>query len=107
MALIPIGPWQRDSTYRVPLLATLRVLLPHVTNPNLYIDHKSCKQYIYVTVFRKTNRSARKSIMHVNTRSIEHEDANGKTEKEERFTRRLSVGLASNLDSGIFARRKR
>ena len=35
---------------------------------------------------------------------FEHEDANG---KEARFTRRRSIGLASNLDGGIFAQRKK
>ena len=36
--------------------------------------------------------------------AFEHVDANGNKEKEARFTRRQSVGLASNLDSRIFAR---
>ena len=39
--------------------------------------------------------------------SFEQENANGSKEEEERFTRRQSVGLASNLDGGIFARHKR
>ena len=62
----------------------------------------------YVTVFRKTNRSARKSII-ANARiyAFAHEDANVNKEKEARFTLRRSVGLASNLDGGIFTRRKR
>ena len=32
---------------------------------------------------------------------------NGNKEKEARLTRRRSIRLASNLDDGIFARRKR
>ena len=36
-----------------------------------------------------------------------HEDANVNKDKEARFTPRGSVGLSSNLDGGIFARRKR
>ena len=61
-----------------------------------------------MTVFGKTNRSARKSIItYVRKYVLEHEDANVNKEKEARFTLRRSVGLASNLDGGIFARRKR
>ena len=61
-----------------------------------------------VTVFRKTNRSERKSmIAYVRKYAFEHKDANGNNEKEERFTSRRSVGLASNLDGSIFVRRKR
>ena len=68
----------------------------------------SSVSYIYVTVFRKTNRSARKSIVaYAWKNAFEHEDANGNKEKEERFTLRRSVGLVSNLDGGIFARHKR
>ena len=60
-----------------------------------------------MTVFRKTNRSAKKSITAYAQKYVfEHEDAKNK-EKEVHFTHRQSVGLASNLDSGIFAGRKR
>ena len=63
---------------------------------------------VYVTVFRKTNRSARKSIIaYARKYAFAHEDANVNKEKEARFTPRRSVGLASNLDGGIFAQRKR
>ena len=59
---------------------------------------------IYVTVFRKTNRSARKEIIaYARKYAFEHEDANVNKENEARFTRRRSVGLASNLDGGTFA----
>ena len=60
----------------------------------------------FVTVFRKTNRSARKSII-AYARKYALEDANVNKEKEARFTRRRRVRLASNLDGGIFPRRKR
>ena len=57
-----------------------------------------------MTVFRKTNRSARKSIIvYARKYAFAHEDANVNKEKETRFTPRKSVGLASNLDGGIFA----
>ena len=57
----------------------------------------------FVTVFRKTNRSARKSIIaYARKYAFEQEDANVNKEKEARFTRRRNVGLASNLDGGIF-----
>ena len=62
----------------------------------------------FVTIFRKTNRSVRKSIIaYVRKYAFEQEDANVNKEKEARFTRRRSVRLASNLDGGIFPRRKR
>ena len=62
----------------------------------------------YVTVFRKTNWSARKSIIaYTRKYAFAHEDANVNKEKEACFTPRRSVGLASNLDGGIFAPRKR
>ena len=62
----------------------------------------------HVTVFRKTNRSARKSIITYEWKYVfEHEDANVNKEKEARFIRRRSVGLPSNLDGGIFAQRNR
>ena len=65
-------------------------------------------QTVYVTVFRKTNRSVRKSIItYARKYAFEHEEANVNKEKEARFTPRRSVGLASNLDGGIFAQRKR
>ena len=61
-----------------------------------------------MTIFRKTNRSARKLIIaYARKYAFKHEDTNGNKEKEVHFTRRWSVGLASNLDGGIFARRKR
>ena len=61
-----------------------------------------------MTVFRKTNRSVRKSIIaYTRKYAFTHEDANVNKEKEARFTPRRSVGLASNLDGGIFTRRKR
>ena len=67
-----------------------------------------CNESTYVTVFGKTNRSARKSIIAcAREHAFEHEDVNGNEEKENCFTRRRSVGLASNLDGGIFARHKR
>ena len=57
-----------------------------------------------MTVFRKTNRSARKSIIaYARKYAFAHEDANVNKEKEARFTPRRSVGLASNLDGGISA----
>ena len=57
----------------------------------------------FVTVFRKTNQSARKSIIaYARKYAFEQEDANVNKEKEARFTRRRNVGLASNLDGGIF-----
>ena len=56
-----------------------------------------------MTVFRKTNRSARKSIItYARKYAFAHEDANVNKEKETRFTPRRSVGLASNLDGDIF-----
>ena len=61
----------------------------------------------YVTIFRKTNRSARKSIIaYARKYAFEQEDANVNKEKEACFTRRQSVGLASNLDGGIFPSNK-
>ena len=63
---------------------------------------------IIVTIFRKTNRSARKSIIaYARKYTFAHEDANVNKEKEALFTPRRSIGLASNLEGGIFARRKR
>ena len=54
-----------------------------------------------MTVFGKTNRLARKSIIaYVRKWSFEHEGTNGNKEKEARLTRRRS--LASNLDDAIF-----
>ena len=47
--------------------------------------------HTYVTVLRKTNRSARKLI-----NTFEHEHANGHKEKEAHFTCTWSIGLASN-----------
>ena len=62
----------------------------------------------FVTIFRKTNRSARKLIIaYARKYAFKQEDANVNKEKEVRFTCRRSVGLASNLDSGIFPRHKR
>ena len=61
-----------------------------------------------MTVFRKTNRSARKSIIaYARKYAFAHKDANVNKEKEARLTPRRSVGLASNLDGGIFALCKR
>ena len=61
-----------------------------------------------MTVFRKTNRSTRKSIIaYARKYAFAHEDANVNKEKEAHFTPRRSIGLASNLDGGIFARHKR
>ena len=61
-----------------------------------------------MTVFRKTNWSARKSIiMYARKYTFEHEHANGNKEKDAHFTHRRSVRLALNFDGGIFARRKR
>ena len=58
----------------------------------------------FVTIFRKTNLSARKSIIaYARKYAFEQEDANVNKEKEARFTRRRNVGLASNLDGGIFS----
>ena len=63
---------------------------------------------LYVTVFRKTNRSARKSIIaYAQKYAFALKDANVNKEKEACFTPRRSIGLASNLDGGIFARHKR
>ena len=57
-----------------------------------------------MTVFRKTNWSAIKSIIvYAWKYAFEHEDTNGNKEKEACFTRKRSVGLASNLDDGMFA----
>ena len=55
--------------------------------------------YIYVTVFRKTNRSARKSIIaYARKYAFEQEDANVNKEKEARFTRRRNIHIyAINL----------
>ena len=54
-------------------------------------------------MFRKTNRSARKSIIaYARKYAFEQEDAIVNKEKEARFTRRRNDGLASNLDGGIF-----
>ena len=62
----------------------------------------------FVTVFRKTNWSARQLIIaYARKYAFKQEDANVNKEKEAHFTRRRSVGLASNLDGGIFPRRKR
>ena len=45
-----------------------------------------------MTLFRKTNRSARKSITaYARKYAFEHEDANGKKEKEAHFTRRRNI----------------
>ena len=45
-----------------------------------------------MTLFRKTNRSARKSIIaYARKYAFEHEDANGKKEKEAHFTRRRNI----------------
>ena len=49
----------------------------------------------FVTVFRKTNRSA-SIIAYARKYAFEQEDANVNK------TRRRNVGLASNLDGGIF-----
>ena len=50
----------------------------------------------FVTVFRKTNWSARKSIIaYARKYAFEQEDANVNKEKEARFARRRSIGLAS------------
>ena len=50
---------------------------------------------IYVSVFRKTNRSARKSIIAYARKYVfERKDANGNEEKEAHFAHRRSVGLA-------------
>ena len=49
-----------------------------------------------MTIFRKTNRSAKKSInTYARKYAFEHKDANGTKEKEEHFTSRRSVELAS------------
>ena len=62
----------------------------------------------FVTVFKKTNQSARKSIIaYARKYAFEQEDANVNKENEVHFTRRRRVRLASNLDGGIFPRRKR
>ena len=62
----------------------------------------------FVTVFKKTNQSARKSILaYARKYAFEQEDANVNKEKEVHFTRRRRVRLASNLDGGIFPRCKR
>ena len=62
----------------------------------------------FVTVFRKTNRSVRQLIIaYARKYAFKQEDVNVNKEKEVHFTRRRSVGLASNLDGGIFPRRKR
>ena len=62
----------------------------------------------FVTVFQKTNRSARKSIIaYARKYTFEQEDANVNQEEEVHFTRRQRVRLASNLDGGIFPRRNR
>ena len=62
----------------------------------------------FVTVFKKTNWSARKSIIaNAQKYAFEQEDGNVNKEKEVRFTRRQRVRLVSNLDGGIFPRRKR
>ena len=61
----------------------------------------------YVTVFRKTNRSARKlNIPYMRKYAFDHKDANKNKRKEAYFTRGRSVGLASNSDCSIFARHK-
>ena len=53
-------------------------------------------------VFRKTNRSARKSIIpYTRKYAFEHEDANVNKETEACFTHRRSVGLASSLDGEV------
>ena len=78
----------------------------HSRASTIYLD--SVTNSTFVTVFRKTKRSARKSIIACARKyAFEHEDANVNKEKETRFTPRRSIGLASNLDGGIFARRKR
>ena len=56
----------------------------------------------YVTVFRKTNRSARKLIIaYARIYAFEHKNANVNKEKEVCFTHRRNVVLASNLDGHI------
>ena len=53
----------------------------------------------FVTVFRKTNRSARQLIIaYARKYAFKQEDANVNKEKEACFTRRQRVGLASNLE---------
>ena len=62
----------------------------------------------FVTIFRKTNWSARQLIVaYARKYAFKQEDTNVNKEKEARFTRRQRVGLASNLDGDIFPRRKR
>ena len=57
-----------------------------------------------MTGFRKTDWSARKLIIaYARKYAFGHEDGNVNKEKEARFTPRRSIGLASNLDGGIFA----
>ena len=102
-----------QGTYMVLMMNFLteqspKILLSHEIPPTCRCMclHAGVCAYmqVYVTVFRKTNRSVRKSIIaYVRKYTFEHEDANG---KEERFTRRRSFGLASSLDGGIFAQRK-
>ena len=53
-----------------------------------------------MTVFRKTNRSVRKSIIaYARKYAFQHEDVNGNKEKQERFTRSQSVGLVTTASS--------
>ena len=85
------------------------MLLMHLKLPAslVYALPISCNSK-FVTVFRKTNRSERKLIIaYARKYAFKQEDANVNKEKEARYTRRLSVRLASNLDGGIFPRRKR
>ena len=73
------------------------MLLMHLKLPAslVYAFPIFCK---FVTVFRKTNRTARKLIFaYARDYAFKQEDANANKEKEARFTRRRSVGLASNL----------
>ena len=54
----------------------------------MYI-HAVCGLLTYVTVFRKNNRSARKSIIaYARKYAFAHEDANVNKEKEAHFTPR-------------------
>ena len=85
------------------------MLLMHLKLPaSLVYAIPICCNSKFVTIFRKTNQSGRKSIIaYVRKYAFEQEDANVNKEKEARFTRRRNVGLAANLDGGIFPRHKR
>ena len=93
---------RRGSLKNFLFLSVGQMDFQHLAGPrNVSVDLK------YVTVFRKTNRSARKSIIpYVRKYTFDHEDANRNKGKEAHFTRRRSIGLASNSDCSIFARRK-